>query len=206
MTATWTGIFSITSLLRTEPDSLCAARGPLRVCNSGSNLCKKQGLTVAFDRAVLRFSPIPLHSLHNPTCKGDLGGATIRPDTDGSPVNLFLVFPSLWRHHPADALPRNLLLAVVRSQISSPPSAHSATAAALDVLQNFFGLEAVNRQRALMMAGPIAFALAETIDKQLTNAVSADGGDSHRMLDHCFPHAHINTLAVCLASDLKGGA
>jgi hypothetical protein len=29
-------------------------------------------------------------------------------------------------------------------------------------------------QRALMMAGPIAFTLAEAIDKQLANAVSAD--------------------------------
>jgi hypothetical protein len=76
------------------------------------------------------------------------------------------------RHHPADtALPRSLLFAVVRSQISSPPSADSAAAAALDVAQNFFGLEAVNRQHALMMARPIAFAFSEAIDKQLTNAM-----------------------------------
>jgi hypothetical protein len=81
---------------------------------------------------------------------------------------------TLGRHHPAHALRCSLLLAVVRSQISSPPSADRASAAALDVAQNFFGLEAINRQRALMMAGPIAFALAETIDKQLANAVSAD--------------------------------
>jgi hypothetical protein len=58
-----------------------------------------------------------------------------------------------WRHHPADTLPRSLLLAVVRSQICSPPSTDRAPAAALDVLQNFFGLEAINKQRALMMAG-----------------------------------------------------
>jgi hypothetical protein len=56
-----------------------------------------------------------------------------------------LSFPALRRHHPSDALPRSLLLAVSRSQISSPPSADSATAAALDVAQNFFGLKAINR-------------------------------------------------------------
>jgi hypothetical protein len=83
-----------------------------------------------------------------------------------------LVFSS-WRHHPADALPRRLLLALVGSQISPLPAAHSATAAALDVLQNFISLKAINRP-ALMMTGPIAFALAETIDKQLADAVSAD--------------------------------
>jgi hypothetical protein len=63
---------------------------------------------------------------------------------------------------------------VVRSQISSPPSADSAPAAALDVLQNFISLEAINRKLPRMMAGPIAFALAEAIDKQLANAVGAD--------------------------------
>jgi hypothetical protein len=38
-------------------------------------------------------------------------------------------------------------------------------------LQNFFGLKAINRQLSRMMAGPIAFALTETIDKQLANAM-----------------------------------
>jgi hypothetical protein len=66
--------------------------------------------------------------------------------------------------HPPDTLPCRLLFAVVRPQISSPPSADSATATTLDVAQNFFGLEVVNRQRALMVARPIAFALAEAID------------------------------------------
>jgi hypothetical protein len=49
------------------------------------------------------------------------------------------------RHHPAHALPCRLLLAVVRSQISSTPSANSTTATALDVAQDFIGLEAINR-------------------------------------------------------------
>jgi hypothetical protein len=39
--------------------------------------------------------------------------------------------------------PRSLLLAVVWSQISSPPSADSAAAAAL--AQDFFGLKAIDR-------------------------------------------------------------
>ena len=73
-------------------------------------------------------------------------------------------------------------LAVVRSQISSPPSADSAAAAALNVAQNFFGLEALNRELPRMMAGPIAFALAETIDKQLANAVSANGCNGDRAI------------------------
>jgi hypothetical protein len=40
--------------------------------------------------------------------------------------------------------------------------------------QNFFGLEAVNRQLALMMAGPIPLTLVQAIDEQLANAVGAD--------------------------------
>src|SRR5262249_14769847 len=39
--------------------------------------------------------------------------------------------PLAWRHHPADALPRRLLFVVIRSQISPPPSADSATTSAL---------------------------------------------------------------------------
>jgi len=69
------------------------------------------------------------------------------------------------RHHSLHALRCRLLLAVVRLQISSPPSAHSATTGPLDVAQNFFGLEAINRQRALMVTGPVAFALAEPIGR-----------------------------------------
>ena len=52
-----------------------------------------------------------------------------------------------------------------------PPFADSATATALDVAQNFFGLEAIYRQGALIMAGPIAFTLAEAVDEQLANVV-----------------------------------
>jgi hypothetical protein len=78
-----------------------------------------------------------------------------------------------WRHHPADTLSCRLLLAVVRSQISSTPSADGASAAPL-VLQNFISLEAVDGQLSRMVAGPIAFALAETIDEQLANGVIAN--------------------------------
>jgi hypothetical protein len=74
-------------------------------------------------------------------------------------------------HHPADALTRCLLLAVVWPEIGTPPSADSAAASALDVAQNFFGLEAVDRQLAVMMAGPVAFAFAKAIDKRLANAM-----------------------------------
>jgi hypothetical protein len=48
-------------------------------------------------------------------------------------------------HHPADTLLCRLLLAVVWSQINPPPSADSTAAASLDVLQNFFSVEAVDR-------------------------------------------------------------
>jgi hypothetical protein len=82
--------------------------------------------------------------------------------------------PLPWRHHPADALPHRLPLAEIGSQISPSSSADRATAAALDVAQNFFGLEAINRQLSRMMTGSVAFAFAEAIHKQLANAVCAD--------------------------------
>src|SRR5262245_34151331 len=66
---------------------------------------------------------------------------------------------------------KRLLLAIVRSQISATPSADSAAAAALDVAQNFFSLEAINRKLPRMMTGPVAFTLSKTIDKQPANAV-----------------------------------
>jgi hypothetical protein len=84
---------------------------------------------------------------------------------------LYLLSGHSRRHHPADALPCSLLLAVVGTEISPSPAAGGAAAATLDVAQNFFGLEAVNRQRALMVARPIAFALAQAIDEQLANAM-----------------------------------
>ena len=94
------------------------------------------------------------------------------------------LFPAPRRHHPSDALRCRLLFAVVGSQISSPPSTGSAPAAALDVAQNFFGLEAINRKLPRMMAGAVALALTKAIVKQLANAVGADccNGDraSHR--------------------------
>jgi hypothetical protein len=50
-----------------------------------------------------------------------------------------------WRHDPANALPRLFLPAVVSPQISPPPSANSTAATALDVAQNVFGQESINR-------------------------------------------------------------
>jgi hypothetical protein len=64
-----------------------------------------------------------------------------------------------------------LRLAVVRSQVSSSPSADSAAAAAFNISKNLISPEATNWQRSLMMTGPIAFALTEAIDKQLANAM-----------------------------------
>jgi hypothetical protein len=84
------------------------------------------------------------------------------------------LFFALWRHHPPDALRCSLLLAVVRTKVSTSPSADGAAAAALDVVQNFISLEPLNRQLALMMTRPIAFAFAKAIDKQLANPVSAN--------------------------------
>ena len=78
------------------------------------------------------------------------------------------------RHHPADALPCCVLLAVVWPEISSSRSADSTAVAALEVLQDIFGLEIVDRQRAPMMTGSTAFALSETIGQQLGHAVGAD--------------------------------
>jgi hypothetical protein len=79
---------------------------PLRVCNSGSNLCKKQSLTVAFDRAVLRFSPIPLHSLHT--------GPPVRGILAGLPGHRPMAAPFIWlgggrtepRHWPTNHWPK----------------------------------------------------------------------------------------------------
>jgi len=53
---------------------------------------------------------------------------------------------------------------------------------ALNIFNRFVILETINRQRCLMMAGPIAVALAVAIDKQLANAVRAErcDGDSFR--------------------------
>jgi hypothetical protein len=94
-----------------------------------------------------------------------------------------------------------------RPKLSPSPSADSATAAALDVAQNFFGMEAVNRQLALMMAGPIAFTLAKTIDKQLANAVSANGcnGDSssHRNISPRLLAIEKSRSAKCCGSRFR---
>jgi hypothetical protein len=67
-----------------------------------------------------------------------------------------------------------LLLAVVRPQVSPSPSADSAAATAFNISKDLISTEATNRQRSLMMTGPIAFALAEAIDQQLANTVGTD--------------------------------
>jgi hypothetical protein len=50
-------------------------------------------------------------------------------------------------------------------------NAGSASATALDIAQTFIGAEPLDRQRPLVMAGPIALTLAIAIDKQLANAM-----------------------------------
>jgi len=77
----------------------------------------------------------------------------------------------LRRHHPADALARRLLLAVIGAKVSSTPSAGGAAATGFNISKDLINSEASNWQRALMMTGPIAFALAEAINQQLANAM-----------------------------------
>src|SRR5262249_35887193 len=79
-----------------------------------------------------------------------------------------------WRLHPADALLCCLLLTVVRSKISPSPSAHRTPASAFNIAQDLIGSKATYRQRPVMMAGPIALALAVAINEQLANAMGAD--------------------------------
>ena len=63
-------------------------------------------------------------------------------------------------HHPSATVQRRLLLAVVRPQISTSPSADRASATALNVGQCFVCAELVNRRLAVMVTGPVAFTLA----------------------------------------------
>jgi hypothetical protein len=58
-----------------------------------------------------------------------------------------------------------LLFAVVWSQISPTPAADSAAATAFNISKDLISPEATNWQRSLVMAWPVAFALAEAIDK-----------------------------------------
>ena len=79
-----------------------------------------------------------------------------------------------WRHHPSAAIERPFLSAVIRPQISTSPPADRAAAATLNIRQRFLCAEAVDRQLAMMVTGPIAFTLAIAEDEQLANAVGAD--------------------------------
>ena len=63
---------------------------------------------------------------------------------------------------------------LVRPDISLAPSAGSATTAALYVSNCLSGPEAIHLQRRFMVTGPIAFALAATIDEGLANAVRSN--------------------------------
>jgi hypothetical protein len=71
-------------------------------------------------------------------------------------------------------LPRSLLHTVVRSKINPPPSASNASASALNISKRLIGLKAIERQRPLMMAGPIALTPSSAIDQQHSDAVRAD--------------------------------
>jgi hypothetical protein len=90
-------------------------------------------------------------------------------------VHPTVCLPLAWRHHPSDAPPRCLLLAVVRSQISSPQSANGAATAALDVLQNFISLEATRiREVAIVDAGAGFLAVGAAGGRFLADAVPTE--------------------------------
>ena len=54
----------------------------------------------------------------------------------------------------------------------------------LYVTQRFIGAKAVDRQRRLVMTGPISGTPATAIDKKLADAVRANRGDGHRASHH----------------------
>jgi hypothetical protein len=74
-------------------------------------------------------------------------------------------------------------------------------------LQNFIGLEAINRKLPRMMAGPVAFAVAQAIDQQLANAVGANGsyGDraSHRNISPRLLAIEKSRSAKCCGSRFR---
>jgi len=55
-------------------------------------------------------------------------------------------------------------LAVVRAKISPSPAAYCAPAALLDIAKEFVSPEAIQQQLSRVMAGPITFSFASTID------------------------------------------
>jgi len=61
--------------------------------------------------------------------------------------------------------PYRLLTAVVRPQISPSPAARSAATALLNFTHTLIGTKLFDRQRCLVMTGPIAFTLAVVIDQ-----------------------------------------
>jgi hypothetical protein len=65
-----------------------------------------------------------------------------------------------------------LLMAVVRPQISTPPSAFCAAATTLKIRKRFLCAELLDWQ--LTMTKLIALTLAIAIDKQLANSMCAD--------------------------------
>jgi hypothetical protein len=75
------------------------------------------------------------------------------------------------RHHPADALSRRLLFAVVGPQISATPSADGAAAAALDVAQNAPGLAALASKAFRVGAGGVDYAILLNLDRILRSDV-----------------------------------
>jgi hypothetical protein len=56
-------------------------------------------------------------------------------------------------------------LLLSRPQIRTSPTASRAAATTLDIAQRFLCAELLDRQLALMMAGPVAFTLAIAIDQ-----------------------------------------
>src|SRR5690348_775938 len=78
------------------------------------------------------------------------------------------------RHHPAGAHSLHLLQAVIRSQISPPPTAHGTAATPLNVGQRVIRLEAIDLQGTLMIARPVSLTLAVAIDEKLADPVGAN--------------------------------
>jgi hypothetical protein len=67
-----------------------------------------------------------------------------------------------------------LFSAAISASAGIAPAAHSAAAAALDIGQSLVSPEAINRNRARVVARPVALALAQTIDEQACYAMGAD--------------------------------
>jgi hypothetical protein len=97
--------------------------------------------------------------------------ATAKADIQGGCIHPTLVGPHL---HPA----------VVGPHLGAPPSAGRAAAAPRDGAQCLFPPEALGRQCARVMTGPVAGAPAEAVDEQSRRACGARFRDGDGRADH----------------------